>query len=165
MGLTIIFSTYSMAEKFYVGVGSGWNTYRNGTYKNGISFILNGGIRVDEVLPNLVAEGEVSYTLLPLEEIFNERAINEYGVDVDILNIGVFIGYIIKLKHSDFKIRPRIGINYAHVYRNDKDNEGKLAIAFGLGASYPITDYIKIYTDITDKGDNNNYTGGLKFSF
>lgn len=166
IGLTILFFTQSIVSKGYGSVGVALSTSTNGTYKNGKSLVLTGGMKMEHILSNLVIEGEGSYTIFSLEQIFNARKVDRYGVKVDILNLGVYVGYIVNLKRSDITIKPRIGINYANVDRADKSKiDGQFAVSFGVGGFYPLTDTIKLYLNFIDKGENNNYTGGFQFSF
>jgi len=160
----LLLSKIVIGEIFYASAGLGLESSSDGRVTNGMNFILNGGVFFDKIIPNLALLGEGSYTLIPLS---GNDGIGK-NKNFTILNIGAYVGYRIKLRHTNIHVIPHIGVNYQKIsdnIYNSNRTDGAEALSYGISGYFPLTNNLNVRLDIADKGDSNNMSIGVEFLF
>ncbi|MBU0720679.1 porin family protein [bacterium] len=143
----------------YLGVGLGIMAVPDydGT-RSGIGLNLKGGVALDEVLQNLGVELELQNSIID-PELGRSR-------DVDVLSLGVYGTYDIKIPSTDMALRPRFGIILPNLGDEKSVNTRNYGFSSGLDVTFRISQEMKVYAGYTNLGENiNSYLAGIEFHF
>ncbi len=143
-----------------------------GSWDSGISVVLTGGMKLDNVFPNLAAEVEISQTISDPSYTWSGYGYS-YDVDVSILGIGAYAVYNFQVPNTPIVIKPRLGLNHQRWSIGGRttgwggagSDGSDIELSFGVGANYALPNGLMVYADFTDKGDSNNIGAGIGKSF
>ena len=162
----ILSTTGAVAGDYYGGIGVGYEDLSLSLYDPGVTLILNGGKSIMKLgVGTLGAEGEFTYTVVPLNYDYNFLGDNE----LTIMTIGAYATYT--FDHSDkFYSRVKAGIaNRDYSWDNSKynSNHNEIGLALGAGLGYKLSDSMRTYADLImlDGSDLKQLNFGVQMNF
>jgi len=139
----------------YMGVGLGLEAMPKHV-DNGLGLAVKGGIHLDEVLPHLGAEMELTTSLVAPEY--------KGGVDINVFTLGFYATYTIALPNTPIAIRPKFGFILPNL--SDEINSRDFALSTGIAGVYTINRVFDAYVEYVNTSEAmNNYMVGFNINF
>jgi hypothetical protein len=123
----------------YLGVGPTVQSISNGD--DGLAGLFRFGAKLDEALPGLGVEGEVTRSLSDPQ--------TAGGRDVTFTTFGGYAVYTAPLPDRRVSLRARLGLVWVDADPDGRSSDSETEISWGLGGEYRVTSQLSGYVDYT----------------
>ena len=148
-------SLFAQGNGVYMGVGFGIEAMPK-EFDDGVGLALKAGVGLDQVLPHLGVEAELSTSLASPE--------TPGGQKIDILTIGAYATYTIAIPGSPFSVRPKFGVILPNL--SDDLHSRDVAISGGIAGVLEFNRQLDLYLEYVNTSETmNNYMLGLQVNF